>query len=135
MATEFPHFRVATAVSFALLALTACSSKNPDTLVGMNLDENAAMMDANATVDANLAGTNGSANAAASEQSATTAADTSRDTAAPKLPAAPKPPVAPKPPRSDQVNAADIDVANRTGLDRTDDNQTESEPDLPNMMQ
>jgi hypothetical protein len=35
------------------LIVSACSSKNPDTLVGMNVDENLAMMDANAVDEAN----------------------------------------------------------------------------------
>ena len=126
MATEFPHFRVACAALLGLVSLTACNSKNPDTLVGMNLDENAAMMDANAAVEANLAVANGSANADASEQSAATAADSSRDTTAPK------PPVASKPPRSDQVNAADIDAGNRTELNQIDDDRADDQPDVPN---
>jgi hypothetical protein len=41
------------AALFATLLLGACSSRNPDSLIGMNVDENAAMMDANASSDAN----------------------------------------------------------------------------------
>ena len=40
---------------FAALLLSGCSSNNPDSLVGMNVDENAAMMDANASSEADAA--------------------------------------------------------------------------------
>ena len=51
MTTLSQSLRIAAAA--ALFSLAACSSKNPDSLVGMNLDENAAMMDSNEAVDAN----------------------------------------------------------------------------------
>jgi len=38
--------------------LSACSSKNPDSLIGTNVDENLAMMDANANSDTNVASMN-----------------------------------------------------------------------------
>jgi hypothetical protein len=38
--------------TLTLLLAAACSSKNPDSLIGMNLDENYAVLDANATLDA-----------------------------------------------------------------------------------
>jgi hypothetical protein len=47
--------RSAVAVAVAVLLVSACSSKNPDSLIGMNLDENAAMMDANDMSDVNAA--------------------------------------------------------------------------------
>jgi hypothetical protein len=42
--------------AFAVVLVSACNSKNPDSLIGMNIDENAVMMDANATADGNATG-------------------------------------------------------------------------------
>jgi hypothetical protein len=42
------------AAVLAALLLSACSSKNPDSLIGMNVDENLAMTDANEMSDADL---------------------------------------------------------------------------------
>lgn len=39
-------FCVAVAATIALLSAAGCSSRNPDALTGMNVDENAAMMNA-----------------------------------------------------------------------------------------
>lgn len=39
-------FYVAVAATIALLSAAGCSSRNPDALTGMNVDENAAMMNA-----------------------------------------------------------------------------------------
>ena len=50
----------AMAAVLAALLLSACSSKNPDSLVGMNVDENLAMMNASEMVDGNLAATTSS---------------------------------------------------------------------------
>jgi hypothetical protein len=47
-----------TAAALAALLLSACSSKNPDSLIGMNVDENLAMMDANEMSPANLVAAN-----------------------------------------------------------------------------
>lgn len=41
------HRHKPVAAVLATLLLAACSSKNPDSMVGMNVDENLAMMDAN----------------------------------------------------------------------------------------
>jgi hypothetical protein len=141
MASEFPSSRVrsdvrasrrfwpfATAASLALLAATGCSSKNPDTLVGMNLDENAAMMDANASVDAN----NASADVAEANESAHSATasrtDASDGEAAPRQPTPPK---AEATRHSDQVNATDVGTGNRADPEPIDDNQDDA-PEVPN---
>jgi hypothetical protein len=39
----------------AAFVIGGCSSRNPDSLIGMNVDENLAVMDANETSDANAA--------------------------------------------------------------------------------
>ena len=49
----------------AVLLLGACGSKNPDSLVGMNLDENAAAMNAEVSADALAAVASAPANTAA----------------------------------------------------------------------
>lgn len=67
-------FRLEKAVAvFALVLVSACSSKNPDSLIGMNLDENAAMMDANAASEATIA-SDSNEGAAANSASASQAA-------------------------------------------------------------
>jgi len=49
----------AACVAAAIVALlSACSSKNQDSLIGTNVDENLAMMDANASSEPNMAATN-----------------------------------------------------------------------------
>ncbi|MGE5562815.1 MAG: hypothetical protein ACM3ZV_05825 [Bacillota bacterium] len=129
MATEFESFRFAAAATLALLSLTACSSKNPDTLIGMNLDENAAMMDANASVEANLGGADPSANDSAADRSSANAASTSTDASAPQPPTPPKPPRAP---RSDQVNAGDSSTNTVTPLNQVEDDQADDQSEVPN---
>jgi hypothetical protein len=47
-------------VVLAGLLLSACGSGNPDSLIGMNVDENLAMTDANEMSDGNLAASNAS---------------------------------------------------------------------------
>jgi hypothetical protein len=72
-------FREAAVAALALLCTAGCSSRNPDALTGMNVDENAAMMNA----DENLTETP----ASASEQGAAPEADeTSNETASAKPP-------------------------------------------------
>ena len=141
MASEFPLFRVRsdvhaprrfwrfpTAATLALLAAAGCSSKNPDTLVGMNLDENAAMMDANTSVDANNANADVVDTNASSQSATTNRAGASDSEAAPKQSARPKV----EPARhSDQVNATDVDTGNRAAPDETDDTQDDA-PEVPN---
>lgn len=58
--------------AFAALLLSACSSKNPDSLVGVNVDENLAIMDENASSNAIAAATN---DAEARDTSADSASD------------------------------------------------------------
>ena len=109
-------FRVAAVAALALLSTAGCSSRNPDALTGMNVDENAAMMNA----DENLAETpesaNGQAEATRSEQTSNEAAST-------------------KPPK--QVSATD-EEANSTQSDQiiqpdepTTGNQSEENEDEP----
>jgi hypothetical protein len=60
----------------AALLLGACSSKNPDSLIGMNLDENLAIMNADENAGAEVTAPNVSANetsSAARSSTATTA--------------------------------------------------------------
>lgn len=57
----------------AALLLAACHSKNPDSLIGMNVDENLAVMDANA-VDANATDSGAAPAQASTDQSDETAA-------------------------------------------------------------
>jgi hypothetical protein len=47
-------FAAAVLGASALFFVSACSSKNPDALPGMNVDENLAMMDANAAANTNV---------------------------------------------------------------------------------
>ena len=118
----FKSFLLAAA---AVAALGACSSKNPDTLVGMNLDENGAMMDANAAVDANLASTNSATSDggnASTEPRANETSEVSANAIAAK---------GPKPSRS-AVNAASNSAVNSTQLNDSD-NQLPDEPDVPNV--
>jgi hypothetical protein len=57
-------------VVLASLLLSACGSGNPDSLIGMNVDENLAMADTNEMSDANLAATgNRGGDSAADSQS------------------------------------------------------------------
>lgn len=66
------------------LLVSACSSKNPDTLVGMNVDENLAMMDANAVDEANSVDANVSRAHAASTAAPINRSNSSRDAATSK---------------------------------------------------
>ena len=120
---EFQSFRRAhTIVSLALLAVAGCSSKNPDALTGMNLDENAAMMDANASVDANLASANASESSSTSDVQANHASNASANAAAPKLAHAGRA----------EVSAAHNSASSSTELNDIEDNQVSTEPEIPN---
>ena len=141
MASEFLSYRIlrnvqprrracvlAAGATLALLAAAGCSSKNPDTLVGMNLDENAAMMDANASVDASNASEDAVDTNSSSQSAATNGAGASNSEASAKQSARPKA----EPARhSDQVNATDVDTGNRAEPDETDDTQDDA-PEVPN---
>ena len=130
MATGFVSFRRPTAlVPFALLILAACSSKNTDSLIGMNLDENAAMTDANASIDANLAGSSsiassGAAGNASSEPQANEGSAVSASVAKRSEP--------PTPSHSTEVTAVRNSTANSTQVNDVD-NQAPDEPDVPNI--
>jgi hypothetical protein len=127
MATQSPSFRLVVAAS-ALLTAAACSSKNPDTLVGKNLDENAAMMDANASVAANLAGADASQANAKYELGTT-----DRSGANATSPAKPAMPA--KPPRhSGQASAIDNNVETSSPPNDVDRNQVGNDVDMPNAM-
>jgi hypothetical protein len=125
----FPSFRFAAAVSMALLTLPACSSGNPDALTGMNVDENAAMMDANAAVEANLADANAEPADAASSNGTSEAKTGSATDAADNNTAA-KPPERARTGR--EVNAASSNSRSSAELNDMQDNQVEAEPDIPN---
>jgi hypothetical protein len=103
----------------AALLVSGCSSRNPDSLVGMNLDENLAMMDANASSEANAAPT------AASDSNAAPA-HASSDHAAQPAPSATS--------NADEQHSA---TANATETenppeDQTTANQVENEDEPPN---
>lgn len=136
MATEFHSSRrgrgvVASAVTAsALLVLAACSSRNPDALTGLNVDENAAMMDANAAVEANLADANGApSNAAAangtSEAQSANSAESAAKATAPKAAEKSRP--------SREVNAPQDNSASSAELNDVQDNQVSTESDIPNI--
>ena len=127
MTTLSQSLRIAAAA--ALLSLAASSSKNPDSLVGMNLDENAAMMDSNEAVDANAVTATVAETNAGSQPDTISHPDASANEAAPKQPARTKVAASES---SDQVNATDADAHDRTELNQIDDNQVEQEPDEPN---
>lgn len=112
-----------------MVALAACSSKNPDTLIGKNVEENSPVMDANASVDANLAGSNMTSSPSQASPASGNQIDQSSEEAASEP--APKPAATPKPSRSNEVNAA-RNSANSTQLDDSD-NQLPDEPDVPNV--
>ena len=111
--------RVGALAAFALIVLAACSSKNPDALTGMNLDENAAMMDANASVDANLASANAGESTSTSDVQANHASNASANAAAPK-------------PAHAELSAAHNSPSSSTELNDIEDNQVSTEPDIPN---
>ena len=125
----------------AVCLLAACSSKNPDTLIGTNLDENAAMMDANAAVAANLAATNGASsnappsNAAGANPPATNASSEAKTNEPAQVSAnvsVAKPSQFASPQRSAEVNAARNSPSTSTRLNDID-NQVTTEPDVPNV--
>lgn len=135
MATEFNPPRrarvvVASAVAgCALLLLGACSSRNPDTLIGMNVDENAAMMDANAAVEANLTDANGAPAkpAATNDRSEVQPANGTE-----KADSATAPKTAEKSRAAREVNAVDKSSATAPTLNDVEENQLSTEPDIPN---
>lgn len=129
MATLFPSFRLVLAAT-ALLMAAACSSKNPDALTGMNLDENAAMMDANASVEANLGGANVSSNAPQTSSPSGNQANGSTEASANEP--MPKAAATRKPSRSNEVNAARNSHESTTELNDIANNQITTEPDVPN---
>jgi len=120
---SFKSFLLAAA---AVFALGACSSKNPDALTGMNLDENAAMMDANASVDANLASTNATSTNEAQASSASDAQSNHASEASANS-AAPKPAQSSHP---TEINAVRNGPASSPDLNDVDNQVTE--PDIPN---
>jgi hypothetical protein len=129
MATGFQIFRARAILPFALLALAACSSKNPDTLIGKNVEENSPVMDANASVDANLAASNMTSNPSQANPASGNQINQSSEVSANEP--APKPAATPKPSRSNDVNAA-RNSANSTQSNDID-NQVPEEPDVPNV--
>jgi len=130
MPTGFESWgRVRAVALCALVALAACSSKNPDTLIGKNVEENSPVMDANASVDANFAGSNMTSSPSQASPASGNQIDQSSEASASEP--APKPAATPKPSGSNEVNAA-RNSANSTQLDDSD-NQLPDEPDVPNV--
>ena len=68
--------------AFAALLVSGCSSRNPDSLIGMNVDENLAMTDANASSDAKGESTSGSDSNATAEHASSDRAAPSNASAA-----------------------------------------------------
>ena len=112
-----------------MLLLGACSSRNPDTLIGMNVDENAAMMDANAAVEANLTDANGAPAkpAATNDRSEVQPANGTE-----KADSATAPKTAEKSRAAREVNAVDKSSATAPTLNDVEENQLSTEPDIPN---
>ena len=69
-APMYAHLRATVLAALAILLVSGCSSKNPDALTGMNVDENLATMNANATSQINTEATNVSKTNGASPQDA-----------------------------------------------------------------
>jgi len=104
----------------AALLVSGCSSRNPDSLVGMNLDENLAMMDANASSEANTAPTAASdSNAASAHASSDHAAQSNASAAAGDADEQP----------SATANATETE---NPPEDQTTANQVENEDEPPN---
>ena len=71
MSIRVKHIAAPLAGLLAVLLVSGCSSKNPDSLIGMNVDENAAMMEANASSEGGAtAAANGSEDNEASASAA-----------------------------------------------------------------
>src|SRR4051794_30793218 len=64
--------------TLAALLAGACSSKNPDSLIGMNVDENLAVMDANASMNVVAATSNASGSDALSKNISNQGSDRSQ---------------------------------------------------------
>lgn len=112
-----PAVPVAIAAAAAVLLLGGCSSKNPDALTGMNLDENLAMMNADNMTDGNASGA-----------SSTTANSTSNRSS----PISPRVAVAEGAKGSPEVNTAANRVGNSLQADEAGANQTGDDEDMPN---
>jgi len=109
--------RIAIAAAAAMLLGGGCSSKNPDALTGMNLDENLAMMNADNMTDGN-----------ASEAAATPANSTSNRSS----PISPRVAVAEGAKGSPEGNTAANRAENLPDLDETGANQIGNDEDTPN---
>jgi len=111
-----------------VLLLAGCSSKNPDALMGLNVDENLAMMNANSSSGANSMVANASTAATTSAQGAGNQSDRSADTA----------PKARSRGRSDdqqpsaQINAIGPDADNPADISDNTQNQVGNEDQPPN---
>jgi len=104
----------------AALLVSGCSSKNPDSLIGMNLDENAAMMDANEVSDANAAATTDS-NGNATSSHASSAAQSNAGAAA-------------NAPAEEPSATANVSETDNPADDESTANQVENEGEPPSEM-
>lgn len=113
--------RIAIAAAAAVLLVSGCSSKNPDALTGMNLDENLAMMNAG---DVNAADQNAAGVGATAANSAGNRSGSS--------PISPRVAVAEGAKGSPEVSAAGNRVDNSPEADEAGANQTGNDEDTPN---
>ena len=113
---------------FAVLLIGACSSKNPDALTGMNVDENLAMMDANASSDGNVTAGSLSDTSATSNRAATDRADQSGDAAARTDARA----TSGDQQRSAEINAGGTDADDQADDEESSANQAQDDEEAPN---
>ena len=102
----------------ALFLAAGCSSRNPDSLIGMNVDENLAVMDENQGADANASALSDSGASAAPAENSTKAAEVANRTAQANS-AAREPPA--------DVETANTIEENEIG-NETDQNRTQQPP-------
>ncbi len=122
---------VAVFAATALLFLAACTSKNADALPGMNVDENLAIMDANAAENANLMTGNPSNSNAGSAVDLSNRPDRSSDERSTS--------VAPANPRGQdrlgEINGTETDGGRPSDNDGTGGNQVGNDDENPNDVQ
>jgi hypothetical protein len=110
--------------ALAVLLLGACSSKNPDSLIGMNVDENLAMMDANASADANASTAAVSDMNAVSAEASSNRSDQTRDAQTDKSASSGERQ------RATEVNAVEPDADTPSDEDQTTLNEDEPSNDF-----
>jgi len=110
----------------ALFFVGACSSKNPDVLSGINVDENLAMMDANAAENTGVTTNNSSESNSPSAGDVSNRQDRSGDERS-----ATKPPLVPRS-RLGEINSVETGSDAPPNRDETDGNQVGNDEGIPN---